>query len=208
METLLISPAERSEIVLGKFLATSAFAAASVVWNVLWLGTAAVLMERFMGHPIVNPVGMLGCLVLGLPQAMLFGAVSVALGVFAKSTKEGQYYLIPLILVAMPLAFWSMTPGMRLGPTNFWVPVTGAMLLQQQLLSVSGDPVPWGYFLPVLGSLAVWIGLALAFAVWQFTREDVLFREGGPNPAATLRRLFRRPAPVPGDAIDEAEGRS
>ncbi|MGL6094507.1 MAG: ABC transporter permease, partial [Fimbriiglobus sp.] len=196
METLLISPATRPEIVLGKFFATAAFAAGSVAWNVLWLAAAAVLMERVLGHPIVNLAGMFGCLVLALPQAMLFAAVCVALGVFAKSTKEGQYYLLPLVLVAMPLSFWSMTPGMRIGPGNFWVPVTGAMLLQQQFLSVSGEPVPWEYLLPVLGSLGVWIGLALAFAVWQFTREDVLFRGGGGRPglAALLGGIFRRPA--------------
>jgi sodium transport system permease protein len=37
METLLISSAERTEIVAGKFAATTGFAFASVVWNVLWI---------------------------------------------------------------------------------------------------------------------------------------------------------------------------
>ena len=75
------------------------------------------------------------------------------------------------------------------------VPVTGAMLLQQRLLSVSADPIPWGYFAPVLGSLAVWVGLALVFAAWQFRREGVLFREAGPPPGlGVFRRLFKRGA--------------
>lgn len=191
METLLISPAERSEIVFGKFLATTAFAFGSVVWNVVWLTAAAVLTQEFLGHRIVNLFGMAGCVVLGLPLAMLFSAVCVALGVFAKSTKEGQYYLLPLVLVTMPLAFWSMAPGAELGPENCWVPVSGAMLLQQRLLSVAGDPVPWEYFFPVLGSLAGWVSLALAFAVWQFRRESVLFRESVPARGG-LRRMWRR----------------
>jgi sodium transport system permease protein len=190
METLLISPAERSEIVFGKFLATTAFSFGSVVWNVLWLTAAALLTELFFGHPIVNLAGMAGCVVLGLPLAMLFSAVCVALGVFAKSTKEGQYYLLPLVLVTMPLAFWSMAPGAELKPGNCWVPVAGAMLLQQRLLSVAGDPVPWEYFAPVLGSLAAWVGLALTFAVWQFRREAVLFRESAPA-GVGLRQLLR-----------------
>jgi sodium transport system permease protein len=191
METLLISPAERSEIVFGKFLATTAFSFGSVVWNVAWLATAALGTQELLGHRIVNLAGMGGCVVLGLPLAMLFSAVCVALGVFAKSTKEGQYYLLPLVLLTMPLAFWSMTPGMELDPTNCWVPVTGAMLLQRELLSVSGDPTPWGYFAPVLGSLAVWIGIALTFAVWQFRRESVLFRESLPA-GGGFRRLWRK----------------
>lgn len=191
METLLISPAERTEIVLGKFLATTVFAFASVVWNVLWLTGGALLIERLLGSPILNLPGMAGCVLLGLPLAMLFSAVSLALGVFAKSTKEGQYYLMPLLLLTMPLAFWSMTPGAELTPGNCWIPVTGAMLLQQRLLSVSPGPVPWGYVLPVFGALVGWVSLALAFAVWQFRREEVLFRETTPRGVGVFRRLFR-----------------
>src|SRR5204863_2518901 len=44
METLHISPAERSEIVFGKFFAVFAFTFASVIWNVFWLTASAVGM--------------------------------------------------------------------------------------------------------------------------------------------------------------------
>ncbi len=192
METLLISPAERSEIVLGKFFATSAFAFASVVWNVLWLTGGALLLESVLGYPIVSLPGLLACVVLGLPLAMLFSAVCVALGIVARSTKEGQYYLMPIILITMPLAFFSMMPGTELNASTCWIPVTGAMLLQQKMLSVTPDPTPWEYFPPVLGSLAVWIAIALALAVRQFNREEVLFRETGAKPRGFLRGLFKR----------------
>jgi sodium transport system permease protein len=194
METLLISPAERSEIVVGKFLATTTFSFASVVWNVIWLTGAGVAAEVALGFSIMNYAGMVGCVVIGLPLAMLFSAISLAFGVVAKSTKEGQYYLLPLVLVTMPLAFWSMTPGAELTPGSCWVPVTGAMLLQQRLLTVSGEPIPWAYFGPVLGSLAVWVAAALAFASWQFRREGVLFRETGPTGKGLFRGLFKRSA--------------
>lgn len=190
METLLISPAERSEIVAGKFLATTAFSFTSVVWNVVWLAGAAFVAQG-IGLPIVRLPGMIACVVLGLPLAMLFGAVCIALGVFARSTKEGQYYLLPLLIVALPLAFFSLTPGVELDWSNCWIPVTGAMLLQKQLLSVSADPVPWKFFAPVLLSLAGWVALALGFAIWQFRREGVLFRETGAEAKGRLRRLLQ-----------------
>jgi sodium transport system permease protein len=192
METLLISPAERSEIVVGKFLAVTFFGFSSVVWNVICLTAAALLGQWFIGLPIVNLPGLIGCVVLGVPIAMLFSAVSLALGVFARSTKEGQYYLVPLMLVAMPLAFWSMMPTTELTPFTAIVPVTGGMLLQQKLLAVSGDPIPWGYFAPVLGAQAVYVGLALLAAWWQFRRESVLFRETGPARTGGLFGRFRK----------------
>lgn len=180
METLLISPAERSEIVVGKFLAVFSFTYATVVWNVIWLTAAALVLQVVLGFPIVKFPGLLGCLLLGVPLAMFFSAISIALGVFARSTKEGQYYLMPLILFTMPLAMWSMMPGMEITPGNALVPVTGAMLMQQEFLSVSGRPIPWGLLLPVLGGLGVSIAFALWLAVVQFRRESVLFRETGP----------------------------
>ena len=72
-----------------------------------------------------------------------------------------------------------MIPGTELTLGNSVVPVSGAMLLQQRMLAVNGDPIPWGYFVPVLGSLAVYIAIALYAALWQFNRESVLFREAG-----------------------------
>ncbi|QEL15859.1 ABC transporter permease [Limnoglobus roseus] len=190
METLLISPADRSEIVYGKFFAVTVFSFGSVVWNVIWLTAACTVVEFVLGYPIINKPGLIGCVVLGFPLAMLFSAICLSLGVFARSTKEGQYYLVPLILVAMPLALWSMMPGKELDFGNALIPVTGAMLMQQKLLAVSADPIPWGMFGPVLGSLCVCVVAALYTAVRQFRREDVLFREVGGDKGGKLFRLF------------------
>ncbi len=180
METLLISPANRSEIVLGKFFAVTFFSFGAAAWNAVWLTVSGIALERFLGFPILNLPGMLGCLILALPTAMLFASVSVAFGVFARSTKEGQYYLIPLMLAVMPLAFMSMMPGTELTLRECFIPVTGSLLLQQKMLSVTGEPIPWNFFLPVFGSLAVYVALGLGLAIWQFKRESVLFRETGP----------------------------
>src|SRR5205085_10627805 len=78
METLLISPAERVEIVAGKFLATTFFAYTPVLWNVVWLTGGAVAGGYALGYPVVYLPGLLGCLVVGVPLAMLFSAVSLA----------------------------------------------------------------------------------------------------------------------------------
>ncbi|MCZ2343406.1 MAG: ABC transporter permease subunit [Bacteroidales bacterium] len=193
METLLISPVDRTEIVLGKFLATTLFAFGSVIWNALWIIAAALFTQTILNYPIVNLIGLAGCVVIGLPLAMLFSAVCVALGVFAKSTKEGQYYLLPLILLVLPLAFWSMAPGAQLDGSNCWIPITGALLLQQQLLSLTQDAVPWGYALPIFGSLGIGIVAALSLAIWQFHRESVLFRESRPASGGFLNWFRARP---------------
>jgi sodium transport system permease protein len=149
------------------------------VWNVVCMTAAAAIGQAFLGQPILNLPGVLGCVVLGVPMAMLFSATSLALGVFARSTKEGQTYLVPLMLLVMPLAFWSFLPTTELTPLTALVPVTGGMLFQQKLLAVTGEPVPWALFPLVLGGQVAYVSLALLAAWVQFRREGVLFREMG-----------------------------
>jgi sodium transport system permease protein len=186
METLLISPAERSELVYGKFIAVTAFTFGTVFWNLVWLTVGCVCAELWIGYTVVNKLGVLGCLVVSLPMCMLFSAIGLALGVFARSTKEGQYYLMPMFFIVMPLAFWSMMPTLELTTGTALLPITGSLLLQQKVLSVSADPFPWGMFVPVLGELAVSVVVALWLATIQFRREGVLFRELGSEKSETV----------------------
>ena len=69
-----------------------------------------------------------------LPIVALFSALSLALAAFARSTKEGQYYLMPLLLVTMPLVVLPMAPGVELNLGNSLIPVTGVVLLLRRLL--------------------------------------------------------------------------
>lgn len=193
LETLLLSPASREEIVYGKFLAIWTFSSISAQWNLICLGGTLWPLSSWLPEEVLRPTAFGWSLLLALATSALFSAVSLALGVYARSTKEGQYYLMPLFLVTLPLVFLTMAPGIEL---NFWtclVPVTGVALLQQQLMAaVPSQPLGW-YFPPVLASLALSCWLALRWAVKQFQREDVLFREAEQfDLSFGLRKLFGR----------------
>jgi sodium transport system permease protein len=79
------------------------------------------------------------------------------------------------------------------------VPVTGVALLMQELMTAANlGAIPWAYFAPVLGSIALYSWLALRWAIEQFNREDVLFREAERlDVLLWLKRLFREKEPVP-----------
>ena len=66
-----------------------------------------------------------------MPISALFSALCLALAAFARSTKEGQYYLMPLLLVTMPLVILPMSPGVELNLGNSLIPVTGVVLPNQ-----------------------------------------------------------------------------
>jgi sodium transport system permease protein len=181
METLLISPAERTEIVAGKFIATACFGFGTAMWNVLLMvvavAVAPLLAPNLFGSGLISLPGLVACVLAAVPLALLFAALALTLGVFARSTKEGNYYMVPLFFVVLPLAYWSMTPGIELDGFTRWIPMANALLFQQRLMSVRPDPFPWRHVPAVFGSLALCVALALWAASRQFHREDVLFRE-------------------------------
>src|SRR5262249_51150459 len=214
METLLISPASRSEIVIGKFLTVMLASVLTAVLNLVSMGLTGL---RMAGHvsslgaaPARRAVGAAGgrlaaptlqaalwMLVLLIPLAAFFAAICVALAVLARSMKEGQYYMTPLYLISMPLIFLSLAPEIELDLFYSLVPITGVALLLRALILGSHD-VAFRYFLPVLLPMLVYAAVALRWAIDQFQREDVLFREAERFSLATwLRHLYRDREPTP-----------
>lgn len=177
METLLISPAERSEIVAGKFLAVWTYATSTAWWNLLWMGGLCLVGAMFFNIAFIRYSSLLWCALLTLPLTAFFSALSLALGVYARSTKEGQYYLMPLFLGVMPLVLLSLMPNAELTVAMCLIPVTGVCLFLQKMLG----PTPWQevlpYIVPVLISLIICVTAAGWWAIRQFHREDVLIRE-------------------------------
>jgi sodium transport system permease protein len=199
METLLISPASREEIVYGKFLTIWVFSGATALLNLLSIGLTT---WRYAGQlPAANlrPESLLWCVLLVLPLSAFFSALCLAIGAYARSSKEGQYYLLPLFLITMPLIFLTLAPGVELNAFYSMIPVTGvALLLQRLMTAASPAQVPWAYFVPVLGPMILYGWLSLRWAVYQFQREEVLFREAERlDLALWFRRLLREKEAIP-----------
>jgi sodium transport system permease protein len=205
METLLISPAAREEIVLGKFLTIWVFSAGTALLNLLSMGVTTWQFRHQLPSGALTPGAVCWCVLLVLPLSAFFSAICLSVGAYARSSKEGQYYLMPLFLVTMPLIFLTLAPGVELNSFYSMVPVTGVALLMQRLMTSSAlHTVPWFYFISVLAPIALYSWLALRWAIEQFNREEVLFREAERlDVGLWLRRLFRdkEAAPTAGQAL-------
>jgi sodium transport system permease protein len=199
LETLLSSPAERGEIVLGKLLTVMLFSAATSALNLASLAvTGCVALGHAAGFSPPPLAGVIWLAVALLPVSALFAALCLALAAMARSTKEGQYYLMPLLLVTLPLTLLPMTPGVELGLGNSLIPITGLVLLLRSALEGSAwQALP---FLPTVLAVtltACW--LALRWAIEQFNSESVLFRQGERfNLGLWLRGLLSQRQPTPG----------
>ena len=135
LETLLSSPAERSEIVLGKLLTVMLFSMATAMLNLVSMGvTGRSCSARCRTWARRRRWPSRLAAVALVPVSALFSALCLALAAFARSTKEGQYYLMPLVLVTMPLTILPMAPGVELNLGNSLIPITGVVLLLRSML--------------------------------------------------------------------------
>jgi sodium transport system permease protein len=205
METLLITPASREEIVWGKFLTIWVFSAATTLLNLASMGVSTwqFAASGILPGDALRPAPLLWCVLLLVPTSAFFSALCLAVGAYARSSKEGQYYLMPLFLMSMPLIFLTLAPGVELNALYSMVPITGVALLLQRLMTASSaEQVPWLYFVPVMAPIFFYSWLALRWAIEQFKREEVLFREAERlDLGLWLRRLFREKEATPSTAM-------
>jgi sodium transport system permease protein len=177
LETLLISPAERSEIVWGKLFTVMLFSVFTAVLNLVSLsGTGGFINSQFSIFGAPPWSAMVWLLIALLPVSAFFSALCLSLAALARSTKEGQYYLMPLMLVITPLVFITLWPGVELTLGFSLIPVTGIVLLLRALL----EGEFWTalrFAPPVIFVTLICCHMAIRWAIDQFSRENVLFRE-------------------------------
>jgi sodium transport system permease protein len=174
LEPLLMTPASRGEILWGKMLATTAYAAASLSICVL----AFVVGLRFvptggLGVDLALPTDrVLLLLIVVAPVAMLAATSETVVASFAKSFREAQTYLqFLLFLPAIPGVIMAINPV----PPESWMMLTPLLSQTVLLMQITrGDPmaaadIAWSIGTTV--ALAVLLGM---LAVYLFKREQTV----------------------------------
>ena len=123
--------------------------------------------------PTIDPLGTLAVVGMGLPLAALFAAGLMTIALFAKSYKEAQSYVSPLIIVIILPAMMAMLPGVELSTRLALVPILNLSLVSKELVSGVWH---WHYLALIFGSSCLYAAAALARCVRMFNRESVLFR--------------------------------
>jgi sodium transport system permease protein len=184
METILCSPVSRTHLVLGKFLMV---VTASIATGVLAISSMAVsfgvgkrLLLAFTNgvadealQITITGKAMMSIFFVVLPLAVFFSATLLALSLFAKSFKEAQSYISPLMIVVVLPAVAALLPGMELNPALAFAPVLNTSLVSKEIIT---GTYHWDLIALIFLSSSAYAALAIAIAVKLFQREDVLFR--------------------------------
>jgi sodium transport system permease protein len=178
IEMLLSSPATREEIVLGKILAVITLTLITSALSVMSLGLSFYFAKRVGAAGLFSSIliDRTTLLLIGaviIPTAIMFSAIIIAIATLAKSYKEAQSYLTPLIIVAIFPAMVSFLPGIKLNAGLALIPIVNFSQLIKEL--ILGD-WSWIGFTLTLSSTIVYAGVAFWIAVRVFKNERILFR--------------------------------
>ena len=180
LETLLICPISRVNIVLGKFLTvlTTGLVGALItvgsfgIWGAIIgsFGGMAVVQEAMSAIAITELVLIFSLL---LPISAVFAALLLAISIYARTFKEAQNYISPLtIMIFLPLVA-AMMPGVELNAKTALVPIMNVALAIKELIKGTADYLMLAL---IFGSTLLLAAAAIGFCVHWFQQEKVLFR--------------------------------
>ncbi len=175
LEPLLVNPVDRRALAAGKWLATAALAAGSVVLTLVTSGIAlsqVPLDELGIEMKLGAMDGVRLALVM-LPVALLAGGVQLVVATFARSFREAQTYLSLLMFVPMLPGMYMTTASLDPAPWMSFVPILGQQVLMTSIVRGEGlDPVAFA----IATSVAIAVGLG--FVAWTarlFGRERIIY---------------------------------
>jgi len=180
LETLMAAPVPRLGLLAAKYVAVLTVALLTAGANLVAMTvtlTSSGLSSLIFGQAGLSPLVIVEVLALLVLFAAFFSAVLLALTSFARSFKEAQAYLIPVMLLSLAPGMLSLMPGLKF---NFWLaltPLVNIVLLARDVFE--GTVNPTMAILAVTSTLLYAVG-AIAAAARIFGTDALLYgSEGG-----------------------------
>ncbi|MEW5873724.1 MAG: ABC transporter permease subunit [Candidatus Zixiibacteriota bacterium] len=180
LESLLVAPVSRWQIASGKFLAvmtaglvTMVLAIISMVGS-MSLGPQAFDESSAAGIQFSMTTEMaVWMLLLMLPMAIFTSALLVTVSISARSFKEAQSYVTPILLAFIIPAMVTFVPGIKLNFALAFVPVVNLCLAIRDVLLGEQQAA---LTLLVLGITSLYAAFMVFVTARMFERESVMFR--------------------------------
>ena len=175
LEPLLLQPVSRVRLLLGKWLATCAFALGVLCCTLVgfWLVLRFVDTSDLGMTIAFRPTQALAALGLLAPLAALAGALQMLVSTFARTFKEAQTYLsLFTLLPILPALYLMLNPG----STETWMLLVPAMAQVAAITdALGGASVPAHFFALVWVSSAIYCVVCLAVLARLLKRETIIF---------------------------------
>ena len=174
MEILVAAPVPRLVVLIGKFVAVLTVALLTAMANLVAMTVTVYslgLDSLIFGNADFNlsTIGLIFVLLFVL--AAFFSATLLGLTSFARSFKEAQAYLIPLMLVAFAPGLISLSPNLNTTAFLSVVPLVNIVLVGRDLLAGEAN---FAFVAIAILSTVLYGLLALSLAAQVFGTDSIL----------------------------------
>jgi len=180
LEPLLTTQAGRMSLLWGKFLAITTLGLISTIASMIGMYIAITqkggLFSSTTGGAGFS-IGGTTIIMIGIVTilfTMAFGALELAISIFARSFKEAQTYLSPLIIIAIIPAYGTyMLDAKNIDAFYFSIPIANGVCLIKEFISGIYN---YYHMAITFGWLLAYIVISIMLATYMFNREEVIFR--------------------------------
>ena len=182
LETILTLPVTNRQLIVSKFITVAVIGMISALLNILSMGGIAFYMYEIL--EMQTDIGsfdmtkfvpaILVCMLAIFAFSMFISAVTMCVTSFAKSYKEANNYITPLMLVVMFVGYIGFIPNLELTQAMAMLPVANICLLIKNMLVFKVD---YGMIAVVLISNVAYAVVAILFLSKIYDSEAILFSE-------------------------------
>ncbi len=179
METLIAAPIPRMRIMLAKYIAVVTVAMLTAIMNLfaMWTTIYSIGFESILlGDSGLDLLLILQILALLMLFAGFFSAVLLGITSVAKSFKEAQAYLIPVMLISLSPGILSLMPGIEMNWYLSLAPLINIVLLARDILDKNVAITP---AMIAIGSTIFYGYVALHWAAKVFGSDAILYGSSG-----------------------------
>ncbi len=188
LETLMAAPIPRIGILFSKFTAVLTVAVLTALLNMIGMAATiwAFRLDQFLaGSGEFTLLIAFKVFLLLILFAAFYSALLLAVTSYARSFKEAQAYLIPIILLSMGPGLLAMTPGLTLNGPWAVTPMINILLLARDVIQNQIQVVP--ACIAVFSTLLYGV-FALLMASRSFGSDAILYSSHG-----SFSEMFARP---------------
>jgi sodium transport system permease protein len=176
LEPLLTTQAGRLSLLWGKFFAITTMGLITSIASLAGLFIAmrqkGGLFEGSSGNIGAGAILLIGLVTLLL--TMVFGSLELAISIYARSFKEAQTYISPLMMISfVPTYATYMLDAKSIESFYFHIPLANAVCLLKEFISGIYNYTHIGI---TFAWIAVYIVASVLFARYMFSKEEVIFR--------------------------------
>lgn len=180
LETILTLPVTNRQLIVAKFLTVASIGILSAFLNILSMGGIVFYIFQLMETGEDAPVfelsrflpAILVCILSVLAFSLLISAVTMCVTAFARSYKEANNYITPLMLVVMFIGYIGFIPNVEMTQTMAMMPVANICLLIKNMLVFKID---YTVIAVVLLSNVAYAVFAILFLSKIYNSEAILF---------------------------------